>query len=81
MKDAIIALLKVKSLISLAITGLVCYLGAVGLLPADKVFELALIIVGFYFGTQHEKKNIDAPEVFQIEEPEIISAVGAEGDE
>lgn len=51
------ALLKVKSIISIAIIGLVVYLGVTGSLPSDKVFELALIVVGFYFGTQHEKKT------------------------
>lgn len=75
MKDALIALLKVKSLISLAITALVVYLGVIGTLPPDKVFELALIIVGFYFGTQHEKRTIEMePEIDYIDQsdtPEI----------
>jgi len=57
MKDVIKKLLTVKSIITLVLTGVFAYLAIIGILSADKVMEVYLIIVGFYFGTQSNKKE------------------------
>lgn len=55
MKNALTKLIKVKSIISIVLTGLITYLGINGTLPSDKVYEIYLIIIGFYFGSQKLK--------------------------
>ena len=56
-KDRIAKLIDVKTIITFAVTGLFCYLGAKGQIPPDKVWEAFLIIISFYFGTQLNKSN------------------------
>ena len=56
-KDRLAKLIDVKTIVTFAITGLFCYLGATKKIEADKVWESFLIIVGFYFGTQAKKNN------------------------
>lgn len=55
MKERIAKLIDVKTLITFAIVGLTVYLGAIESITPDKVFELVLIIISFYFGTQSMK--------------------------
>ena len=55
MKERLTKLIDVKTIVTFAITGLFCYLGAIGKISADKVWEAFLIIIGFYFGTQQKK--------------------------
>jgi hypothetical protein len=63
-------LIDVKTIITFAIIGAIVYLGIVGRLGSDKMFELGLIIVGFYFGTQSQKKaEAPAEEVIDYDEP------------
>lgn len=47
-------LIDVKSLMTIALTGVVCYLAIIGKFDIKDIY---LMIVGFYFGTQIEKKN------------------------
>ena len=53
----IVKLIDVKTIVTFAVTGLFCYLGATGKIDSDKVWEAFLIIVGFYFGTQSKKNE------------------------
>lgn len=55
MKERLTKLIDVKTIVTFAITGLFCYLGVIGKISADKVWEAFLIIIGFYFGTQQKK--------------------------
>lgn len=50
-------LLKVKTIVTFAITALVCYLGAIGTIDADKIILIYSSIIGFYFGTQKTGEN------------------------
>lgn len=60
MKEKLAKLFTVKSIVTVILTFVFAYLSIVGKIdPADYV-QIFLIIIGFYFGTQHEKKN---PEV------------------
>lgn len=55
----IVKLIDVKTIVTFAVTGLFCYLGATGKIDSDKVWEAFLIIVGFYFGSNIEKHKGD----------------------
>ena len=52
MKEALIKLLKVKSLVTILLTLVVCYLAVTGQVEIKDIY---LIIIGFYFGTQSSK--------------------------
>lgn len=56
-KDRLAKLIDVKTIVTFAITALFWYLGAIGKIPPDKVWESFLIIISFYFGTQSKKNN------------------------
>lgn len=57
MKERIAKLIDVKTIVTFTIIGVVAYLGVTDKLSPDKVLELALIIIGFYFGTQSKKET------------------------
>lgn len=64
MKDALIKLLKIKSLVTILLT-LTFAAGAVlqmvkGYEIPEALINIYMVIIGFYFGTQLEKK--DAPD-------------------
>lgn len=50
-------LLKVKTLVTLAVIGVFSVLALRGDLQADDVKDIVYIVIAFYFGTQHEKKS------------------------
>ena len=54
MKQRIAKLIDVKSIVTLLLTGVVCYLA---ITKDFEIKEIYLIIIGFYFGTQAMKKN------------------------
>ena len=58
MKENITKLIDVKTLVTFTITGVFAYLACVDKISPDKVWEAFLIIIGFYFGTQHKKAEI-----------------------
>lgn len=47
-------LLKVKSIVTLLLTVVVAYLAITGKMSIDQIY---LMIIAFYFGTQHERKS------------------------
>lgn len=54
MKDAFTKLIKVKSIVTILLTGVVCYLAITGKMNIEQIY---LMIIAFYFGTQVEKKE------------------------
>lgn len=50
-------LLKVKTLVTLAVIGVFVYLAVCGKISSDNVMLIVTTVVAFYFGTQHEKKG------------------------
>ena len=50
------ALLKVKTIITLAIIAVLAVLSINGSIEPDKFLTIATMVVAFYFGTQSEKK-------------------------
>jgi hypothetical protein len=54
MKERLSKLLSVKSLVTLSLTGVMCYLAIIGKVNIENIY---LMIISFYFGTQLEKVN------------------------
>ncbi len=54
-KEKLAKLIDVKSLVTIALTVLFCTLALKGVIP-QEVNNIYLLVIGFYFGTQHEKK-------------------------
>lgn len=57
MKEKIAKLIDVKSIITILMSLLVCYLAIVGTIAGDQVVTIYTVIIGFYFGTQSQKKK------------------------
>lgn len=49
-------LLKVKTLVTLAVMGVFTVLSLQGRITPDNAMVVISMVVSFYFGTQHEKK-------------------------
>ena len=50
-------LIKVKTLVTIAVVAVFTVLALKGAISADNVMIIISMVVSFYFGTQHEKKN------------------------
>lgn len=57
MKDKLAKLINVKSIVTLVLTGVFAYLAIVGAVTAAQFLTIFTVVVGFYFGTQSEKRN------------------------
>ena len=56
-KDRIAKLIDVKSIMTLSITGAFIFLTTTNRITPDLFMSVFSLIVGFYFGSQHEKLN------------------------
>lgn len=56
-KERLAKLINIKSIISLLMTIVFCYLAIVGIISAEIFAPIFTTIIAFYFGTQVEKKN------------------------
>lgn len=54
-RDSLLALLKVKTIITLCVMGVFSILAVKGDIQADNVMVIVSTVIAFYFGTQHEK--------------------------
>jgi len=50
-------LVKVKTLVTIAVVAVFVALALRGSISADNVMIITSMVVSFYFGTQHEKKT------------------------
>lgn len=50
-------LIKVKTIVTFIVVAVFAVLALRGDITPDNVYSLALTVIGFYFGTQHEKKQ------------------------
>lgn len=53
----IAALLKVKTIVTMVVVAVFAVLALRGTINPDNVMIITSMVVSFYFGTQHEKKN------------------------
>jgi pantothenate synthetase len=50
-------LLKVKTIVTFVVTLVFAILALCGKVDADQVMVILSMVISFYFGTQHEKKD------------------------
>ena len=62
MKERISKLLTVKSIVTIVLTAVFAFLAVTGKVSADQYLTVFSVVIAFYFGTQHEKKNITQEE-------------------
>lgn len=56
-KEALVKLLKVKSLVTIALIVTFCALAFTGVISGEQVNNVVMMVVSFFFGTQAEKKT------------------------
>lgn len=58
MKEKIInRLVSIKSIVTLLLTLVFCVLSITGTVTAEQFYQIFLVIIAFYFGTQAEKNT------------------------
>ena len=57
MKEKLEKLVNVKSIVTLILCGVFAYLSIIGRILSDQFLTIFTIVIGFYFGVQHEKKE------------------------
>ncbi len=57
MKERLDKLLTVKSIVTIALTVVFCFLSATGKITGDQFLTIFTVVIGFYFGTQFERKK------------------------
>lgn len=60
MKEALVSLVKVKSIVTILLSIVFCYLAIVGIIDGSKFMTVFTVIISFYFGTQQNRKKEDA---------------------
>lgn len=55
MKERLAAMLKIKSLMTLTLTIVFAVLALCGTVTAKEFLTIYTVVIGFYFGSQHEK--------------------------
>ena len=56
-KERLAKLINVKSIITLALTVVFCILAATGTISSTAFLSIFTTVIGFYFGSQAEKRN------------------------
>lgn len=57
MMERVSKLLSVKSIVTIALTGVFCYLAITGAISEQTVNTVYATVIAFYFGTQAEKRS------------------------
>ena len=57
MKERLAKLLAVKSIVTIGLTAVFCVLAVRGTISGQEFLTIFTIVIGFYFGTQHERKK------------------------
>jgi len=55
MKEKLAKLINVKSVVTLALTGIFSYLAVTGTVSGEQFLTVFTVIIAFYFGTQVQK--------------------------
>ena len=53
----IVELIKVKTIVTIIVLAVWAYLAVTGAISADAVNNVTLMVIAFYFGTQHERQK------------------------
>ena len=57
MKEHLSKLLTIKSIVTLLLTLVFCYLAIIGTISSELFMTVFTVVIAFYFGTQVEKKK------------------------
>lgn len=76
--DRIQKLLAVKSIVTLALTAVFCVLCLNDMIGAEQFMAIFTMVIGFYFGTQAERKNMTAVEALPLIEEDTSKPEGAD---
>lgn len=57
MKERLFKLLSIKSIVTILLTVVFCYLSVIKVVSPELFMTVFTVVIAFYFGTQHEKKN------------------------
>lgn len=57
MKNAIVKLIKVKTLVTLILTVVFAFMCCTGKIEPREFITVFTVVIAFYFGTQHEKDS------------------------
>jgi hypothetical protein len=49
-------LLTIKSIVTILLTGVFCYLSVIQIIPPDLFMTVFTVVIAFYFGTQAKKE-------------------------
>lgn len=52
-----VELIKVKTIVTIIVLAVWAHLAVTGTINADAVNNVALMVIAFYFGTQHERQG------------------------
>lgn len=66
--DRIQKLFAVKSIVTLALTAVFCVMCLDDMIGADQFMAIFTMVIGFYFGTQAERKNTQIVEALPLAE-------------
>ncbi len=61
MKESLIKLLKVKSIVTLLVTAVFCFLAVTGRVTGEQFMTIFATVIAFYYGTQAEKREPEPP--------------------
>ena len=59
LKDKLAKLIDVKSIMTLLLTLVFCILALIGVISGEQFLTIFVTVVGFYFGTQSQKRNAE----------------------
>ena len=57
MKERLSKLMTIKSIVTILLTLVFCYLSITGVIQAELFMTVFTVVIAFYFGTQHERKK------------------------
>lgn len=66
LKEALVKLIKVKSIVTLVLTVAFVYLSVTKQIDTQNFMAIFTMIMGFYFGTQYEKKTPETPKEAEV---------------
>jgi len=57
MKERLADLINVKTIVTFVVTAIFAALSLRGEIPQETVTTVVIMVLGFYFGTQHERRQ------------------------
>lgn len=57
LRERLSKLLTVKSIVTILLTLVFCYLSVIGVIAAELFLSIFTVVISFYFGTQVEKNK------------------------